>query len=148
MPLGQPFLISGAAGFPSRRRGGPLLVAALLFLTLAGSGGYLVWQKISPGVAVEQAQTAAAGPRVGLTEPIRDDLAVHVQNATRHVSQNIETIRRAQQRMKLVLGALDQNYLSLEQRRLMSAYQLSEQAIVEATAAFEELRVADQQLRK
>jgi len=54
----------------------------------------------------------------------------------------LERLRQAQQRIALVETALDRNYLTVEERRLHTAKQLCEQAIFQATAAFEELRIA------
>ena len=147
MPYGQPYLITGGGGTGFRRNNAPVALALLVFLLLLGAGSYLIWVRLVrvPPRALDAAPVAATTPAPG---PAFDDVAVHVDNALSHLGQEMEAIRRAEQRMNLVMGALDRNYLGLEQRRLQSAEQLCEDGIWHAAAAFEELRAADQQLKQ
>ena len=48
----------------------------------------------------------------------------------------------------MAMGVFERNYLTVELRRLQSARQLCEQAVREAGAALEELRIADQQIKE
>jgi Spy/CpxP family protein refolding chaperone len=147
MPFNQPYLLAGTRASRLRPSTGPLAVAVAVFLLLFGGGAYLLWQSYSQAKQAAQNLAPPVSEPRQLADPVRDDLAIHIQNATRHVQQNIEFVRGAQRRLDLVMSALDRNYLTVEQRRLLGARGLCEDAIWQASAAFEELRIADQQLK-
>jgi len=146
MPFGQPYLITGSIR-PRTRQSGPVMVAVVLFLTFMASGSYLLWTRYYRPESTAQTSASAPIAQFG-QDTARDDLLLHLQNAERNLQQTLAAIKQTQTRLDLVMGVFERNYLTVEQRRLQLARQLSEQAVREAGAALEELRIADQQIKE
>ena len=143
-------LLPGSASpFERRRAGVGKLVLFLTVVTVLFVAGLIVvWRQLHPPRPDGPAtiQTRSLPPARQLKAEDVDDVGAHIANAVEKSNDAVVDLKKAKERMDVVIKALDREDLQIEKRRLVAASGLYDAAIKLMNKSGEELGLAGQRL--